>query len=75
MAQQSQIYMPMQLMNEAKEYLKVLELCLKYMKTAKGLNPLLVKGTKEKAEEVEASQPKAAKGKRGPSKEEVQQQD
>jgi hypothetical protein len=67
--------MPMQLMNEAKEYLKVLELCLKYMKTAKGLNPLLVKGTKEKAEEVEVPQPKAAKGKRGPSKEEVQHQE
>ena len=33
-------------MNEAKEYLKVLELCLKYMKSARSLNPLLVKGTK-----------------------------
>ena len=70
--------MPMQLMNEAKEYLKVLELCLKYMKTAKSLSPLLVKGTKEKAaEEVDVvPQPKAAKGKKAvPSKEDVNQQE
>lgn len=39
--------MPFQLYNEAREYLKVLELCAKYVKSGKkGVNTLLVKGTK-----------------------------